>query len=73
MAQGIRICLPIQGNTGSILGSGRFYMIQSKLSPGITVSSLCSRAHEPQILSPCAATTEAQLPRACAPQEKSSQ
>ena len=51
MAWGIRICLPMQGNTGSILGSGRFYMIWSKLSPGISVSSLCSRAHEPQLLS----------------------
>ena len=28
--------------------------------------SLRSRAHEPQLLSPCAATREAHMPRACA-------
>ena len=46
--------------------------------------SLCSRAHEPQLLSPCATTTEARAPiaralqqekppqqEACAPQQKS--
>ena len=32
--------------------------------------SLCSRAGEPQLLSPCAATTEAQAPRAGAPQQE---
>ena len=28
----------------------------------------CSRAHEPQLLSPCTANAEAHVPRACAPQ-----
>ena len=32
--------------------------------------SLCSRACEPQLLSPCAVTTKAQVPTARAPQEK---
>ena len=49
-------------------------------SPGPEIScvpqllSLCSRAREPRLLSPCAATTEARVPRAHAPrQEKSPQ
>ena len=32
--------------------------------------SLRSRAREPQLLSPCVATTEARVPRACAPQQE---
>ena len=32
--------------------------------------SLCSRARQPQPLSPCAATTEAHAPRACARQQE---
>ena len=32
--------------------------------------SLCSRARKPQLLSPRATTTEAHVPRACAPQRK---
>ena len=31
---------------------------------------VCSRAQVPQLLSPCAATTEAWAPRACAPQQE---
>ena len=42
------------GDTGSIPGPGKFHMPRSNL------------AHVPQILSPCAATTEACVPRACA-------
>ena len=32
--------------------------------------SLCSRAREPQLLSPCATTTEAHVPRAHATQQR---
>ena len=32
--------------------------------------SLCSRAREPQLLSPRATTAEARAPRACAPRQK---
>ena len=32
--------------------------------------NLCSRAREPQLLSPCATTTEARAPRARAPQRE---
>ena len=41
-------------NTGLISGPGRFHMPQG------------NQAHAPQLLSPCATTTEARTPRACA-------
>ena len=31
---------------------------------------VCSRVREPQVMSLCAATTEAHMPRACAPQQE---
>ena len=34
------------------------------------ILSLCSRAHKPQLLSPCATTTEACVPRAHVPQQE---
>ena len=46
VAQWIRICLPIAGDTGLIPGLGRFRMLQR------------SEAHAQQILSPWAATTK---------------
>ena len=47
-------------DTGLIPGPGKFHMPRSNL------------AHVPQILSPCAATTEACVPRARAPQQERS-
>ena len=49
------------GDTASSPGPGRSHMPWS------------NKAHAPQLLSPCATTTEACVPRACAPQEKSLQ
>ena len=37
---------------------------------GPQLLSLCSRAQEPQLLSPHATATEARSPRACAPQQE---
>ena len=46
------------GDTGSSLSPGRSHMLQSNY------------AREPQLLSPCATTTEAHAPTASAPQQK---
>ena len=46
------------GNKGLIPGLGRFYMLQGNYACG------------PQLLSMCAATTEACAPHACALQEE---
>ena len=46
------------GDTGSSPGPGRSHMRASQLL------GLRSRAHEPQLLSPHATTTEAHVPRA---------
>ena len=45
-------------------------MPQSNEARAPQLLSLHSRAHEPQLLSPCATTTEARVPRACAPQQE---
>ena len=58
------------GDTGSIPGPGRSHMPQSNWARVPQLLSLCSRAHEPQLLSPRAATTEAHVPRAHAPQQE---
>ena len=52
------------GDTGSIPGPGRSYMPRSNKARARQLLSLCSRAHEPQLLSPRATTTEACIPRA---------
>ena len=57
------------GDTGSILGPGRSHMPQSNEAHVPQLLSLSSRAREPQLLSPRAATTEARAPRAHAPQK----
>ena len=57
-------------NTGSRPGLGRSHMPWSNEAPAPQLLSLRSRACEPQLLSPCATTTEAHVPRAQAPQEK---
>ena len=41
-----------------------------QLSPWAQLLSLRSRAREPQLLSPRVTTTEARVPRACAPQQE---
>ncbi|KAM9052784.1 CDK2-associated and cullin domain-containing protein 1 isoform 2-T2 [Megaptera novaeangliae] len=58
------------GDTGSSPGPGRFHMLQSNWALVPQLLSLCSRAREPQLLSPHATTTEAHAPRACAPQQE---
>ena len=59
------------GDTGSIPGPGRSHMLQSnKARVPLLRLSLCSRACKPQLLSLRAATTEACVPRARAPQQE---
>ena len=57
------------GDMGLIPGLGRSHMPQSNQAH-VPLLSLRSRAREPQLLSPRATTTEAQEPRACAPQQE---
>ena len=45
-------------DTGSSPGPGRSHMPQSNKARAPQLLSLRSRAHEPQLLSPCATTTE---------------
>ena len=52
------------GDTGSIPGLGRSHMLRSDEVHVPQLLSLHSRACEPQLQSPCAATTEACAPRA---------
>ena len=58
------------GDMGSSPGPGRSHMLQSNQVPAPQLLSLRSRAHEPQLLSPCTTTTESHMPRACAPQRE---
>ena len=57
------------GDTGSIPGPGISHMPWRNWACAPQLLSLCSRAREPQLLSPRATTTEACAPRACAPQQ----
>ena len=50
------------GDTGSILELGRSPMLQGNYDHMPQLLSLCSRARELQLLSLCAATTEARVP-----------
>ena len=59
----------IAGDMGSSPGLGRSYMPQSNKAHVPQLLSLRSRAREPQLLSPCATTTEARTPGARAPQQ----
>ena len=59
------------GYTGSSPGPGRSHRPQSNKARAPQILSLCSRAREPQLLSPHAATTEARTPRAHAPDKGS--
>ena len=58
------------GDMGSIPGPGRSHMTWSNWAYAPQLLSLRSGAREPQLLNPCAATTEARVPRACAPQQE---
>ena len=50
-------------DTGSIPGRERFHMPQSNSARGTQIWTQCSRAQEPQLLSPHAATPEACVPQ----------
>ena len=58
------------GDMGSSPGPGRSHMPRSNEAPAPQLLSLRSRAHEPQLLSPSATTTEAHAPRARALQQE---
>ena len=58
------------GHTGSIPGPGGSHMPWNNWVHAPQLLSLCSRAHEPQLLSARATTTEAHVPRAHAPQQE---
>ena len=51
------------GDMGSIPGLGGSHMPQSTWAHAPQLLSLHSRAHVPQLLSPCATTTEARVPQ----------
>ena len=69
VAQWLRIHLPMQGH-GFEPWSRKIPHAVEQLTPAPQILSLCSRAREPQLLSPCATTTEACTPRARAPQQE---
>ena len=56
------------GDTHSSPVLGRSHMSRSNKARATQLLSLRSRAHEPQLLSPHATSTEAYVPRACVPQ-----
>ena len=58
------------GDMGSSPGPGRSHMPWNNLARAPQLLSLRSRAHEPQLLSPRATTTEAGAPRAHARQQE---
>ena len=58
------------GDMGSSPGPGRSHMLRSSEARAPQLLGLRSRAHEPQLLSPQATTTEAHVPRARAPQQR---
>ena len=58
------------GDTGLSPGLGRSHMPQSNKAHAPQLLSLRSRARKPQLLSPCATTTEACTPRARARQKE---
>ena len=58
------------GDLGSSPGPGRSHMPQSNEAHVPQLLSLRSRAQEPRLLSPCATTTEARMPRARAPRQE---
>ena len=61
------------GDTGSSPGLGGSHMPWSGWARVPQLLSLRSRAHEPQLLSPCVTTAEARAPKARAPQQEKPQ
>ena len=57
-------------DAGSSPGPGGSHMLRSNWARVPQLLSLCSRAHEPQLRSPRATTTEAHVPRARALQQE---
>ncbi|KAJ8786159.1 hypothetical protein J1605_006515 [Eschrichtius robustus] len=70
VAQWLRICLPRQGTRVRSLVREDPTCRRATKPVRHYYLSLRSRAREPQLLSPRAATTEAHTPRACAPQQE---
>ena len=58
------------GDTGSSPGPGRSHMPRSNKARVPQLLNLRSRAHEPQLLSPCTTTTEASAPKGHALQQE---
>ena len=58
------------GDTGLSPGPGRSHMPRSNKAREPQLLNLCSIAHEPQLLSPQATTTETCVPRARASQQE---
>ena len=58
------------GDMDSSPRPGRSHMPQNSEACAPQLLSLCSRAREPQLLSPRATTTEARVPRARAPRQE---
>ena len=58
------------GGPGLISGPERSHMLWNNVAHTLQLLSPCSRAQEPQLLSPGASTTEADAPRARAPQQE---
>ena len=69
VAQWLRIRLPTQETQVQALVR-EDPTCRGATKPASQLLSLRSRAREPQLLSPCAATTEAHTPRAHAPQQE---
>ena len=59
MVQWLRICLPMQGDTGSIPGPGRFHNLRQ-------LSLLATTTEAPALSSPCSATREASTAKSTA-------
>ena len=59
-----------EGDTGSSPGLGSSHVPRSNWARAPQLLSLRSGACEPQLLSPCATTTEAHAPRARAPRQQ---
>ena len=67
----IKVSSANAGDTGSIPGPGRFHMLWSnKARVTQPMKPVHARAHTPQLLSLCVASTETCVPRACAPQQE---
>ena len=58
------------GDMGSSPGPGGSHMLRSNEARAPQLLSLRSRAHDPQLLSLHATTTEGRTPGACAPQQE---